>query len=292
MSKRNNPSIVIAGLCAVIIPTTSIGDVICKAKDGKLALRNSCKKRESVVNISALLLGSGIPTSGPQGPKGDTGATGATGQNGAQGPKGDNGAPGAQGSKGDAGPRGPIGPQGPKGDTGPQGPSWSTSFEYKIGDTGPGGGIIFYVDYFDQYPDLTYLEAAPLDVGKIAWCDKPASIPATGSWEGGAVGRGKANTEAMLSACTSGAAYAADAYVSPNGTSDWFLPSAGELMLMYANLREAGLGGFNYDTYWSSTELDSNNAWLYNFMSDAGGPNRKYTDGVNYLHWTRPIRAF
>jgi len=34
----------------------------------------------------------------------------------------------------------------------------------KIGAVGPGGGWIFFVDYNDQYPDFTYLEAAPTDI--------------------------------------------------------------------------------------------------------------------------------
>ena len=36
------------------------------------------------------------------------------------------------------------------------------SFQYKIGDTNPTtGGIVFFVDYHDQYPGFDYLEAAP-----------------------------------------------------------------------------------------------------------------------------------
>jgi hypothetical protein len=34
-----------------------------------------------------------------------------------------------------------------------------------VGDKGPGGGWIFFVDEKDRYPGFTYLEAAPEDVG-------------------------------------------------------------------------------------------------------------------------------
>jgi len=220
---------------------------------------------------------------GPQGdvgPKGDTGPQGPTG---ATGPKGDTGA------QGPVGPKGPTGAQGAKGDTGPQGPqgpAWSTSFEYKIGDTGPGGGIIFFVDYFDQYPGFTYLEAAPEDLGG-GWCGLTnVSIPDTAGWAANAVGRGQANTEAMLSVCNSGAANAAVAYVSPNGTDDWFLPSIGELMLMFTNLRQAGLGNFRFGIYWSSSEFDSSAAWTQIF-----GNGYQTGTGKGYGSQIRPIRA-
>ncbi|MFM8441998.1 MAG: hypothetical protein ACKN9W_01495 [Methylococcus sp.] len=145
------------------------------------------------------------------------------------------------------------------------------------------------MDYFDQYPGLTYLEAAPADVGiNYWWCDQDGtSIPATAGWAANAVGRGPANTDAMLAVCASGAANAAAVYVSPTGTDDWFLPSLGELMLMYTNLRPAGVGGFSSDFYWSSSEYDHYYAWFQYFG-----------DGIQYKNLkasgksVRAVRAF
>ena len=115
-------------------------------------------------------------------------------------------------------------------------------YKYKVGDRGPGGGWIFFVDYYDQYPGFTYLEAAPTDTALVPWCNlDQTSIPAVGGWAGNAVGKGQANTTAMLGVCTSGAANAADSYFTAT-KSDWFLPSEGELM--YTNLRQAGGGWF------------------------------------------------
>jgi hypothetical protein len=69
-------------------------------------------------------------------------------------------------------------------------------------------------------------------------------------WAANGVGRGCANTDAMLSACISGAARAADNYTTGSTQAgDWFLPSIGELMLMYTNLRQAGVGDFPNDIY-------------------------------------------
>lgn len=154
---------------------------------------------------------------------------------------------------------------------------------YKIGSRGPGGGWIFFVDLYDQYPGFTYLEAAPTDIVPVAWCNKTTtSIPATGGWTGNAVGKGRANTTAMLGVCTSGAAKAADLYITPT-KSDWFLPSEGELMLMYTNLRQAGVGGFGGNYYWSSTEDGSSTAWSQYFYGGYQNSNPKYS--------TLPVRA-
>ena len=73
---------------------------------------------------------------GPAGPAGPAGAAGATGAKGADGGEG------AAGSNGNG-----YGP-----------------FSYKIGDTGPGGGIVFFVDRYNEYSDFTYLEVAPNEV--------------------------------------------------------------------------------------------------------------------------------
>ena len=138
-------------------------------------------------------------------------------------------------------------------------------YKYKVGDRGPGGGFIFYVDYYDQYRGFTYLEAAPTDIARVVWCDKTTtSIPAVAGWSAKGVGKGQVNTTAMLGVCTSGAAKEADLYLTST-KSDWFLPSLGEAKLMYDNLIEAGVGGFASNFYWSSTEFASDNAWIQVF---------------------------
>jgi len=77
-------------------------------------------------------------------------------------------------------------------------------------------------------------------------------IPGLDEWSANAVGAGQANTTAMIGACTSGAANSADLYLTAT-KSDWFLGSEGEMMLMYTNLRQAGVGGFAGGLYWSSS---------------------------------------
>jgi hypothetical protein len=68
-----------------------------------------------------------------------------------------------------AGPAGPAGAAGAKGADGGDGVAGSDGngygpFSYKIGDTGPGGGIVFFVDRYNEYSGFTYLEVAPNEV--------------------------------------------------------------------------------------------------------------------------------
>ena len=160
-------------------------------------------------------------------------------------------------------------------------------YKYKVGDRGPGGGFIFFVDYYDQYPDFTYLEAAPTDIGDFIWCSNTTdSIPAVAGWAAKGVGKGQANTTAMLGVCTSGAAYEANLYRTRT-KSDWFLPSLGEAKLMYDNLLEAGVGGFANASYWSSSESNSGNAFYQDFIF---GYQSNFHKFLTYR--VRAVRAF
>jgi hypothetical protein len=170
-------------------------------------------------------------------------------------------------------------------------------FAFKVGERGPGGGFIFFVDYFDQYPGFTYLEAAPTDASFNEWCnDRTTSIPGAAGWDANAVGRGRANTNAMLAVCSSGAARDADNYTTDSTVAgDWFLPSESEAMLMYTNLRQAGVGGsaddsvdgFDDGLYWSSTESGRFSAWCLFFN---GGSVLSFFKATTLR--VRPVRAF
>ena len=166
----------------------------------------------------------------------------------------------------------------------------------KIGMTGPGGGHIFFVDYNDQYPGFDYLEAAPKECEnvEITWASESASndgiFPSRG-WEGGAVGQGQANTSAIVAYSTSdtagnNAAKYADS-LNCGQMTDWFLGSIGEVILMEANLRQAGVGGMFFDNYWSSSELEQGLAWYLN--PNSGQRGYELEDRSKAV---RPIRAF
>ena len=180
----------------------------------------------------------------------------------------------------------------------------------KIGMTGPGGGVIFFVDYNDQYVGLNYLEAAPqgwsnglpnVNLGdvtgeipgtatvdpKMKWCSNTSSLLGFNAWSNSAVGAGASNTSTADTTCAGGAIQAASDYAG-GSQSDWFLPSVGEAMLMYTNLRQQGVGGFASDYYWSSSEYDATSAWIQLFY---GGP--QFSDyGKASTLYVRPVRAF
>jgi hypothetical protein len=155
-----------------------------------------------------------------------------------------------------------------------------------VGNTGPGGGIVFYVAPTTFACGATlasackYLEAAPTS-GAAAWTD------ATYAWSGNTttaigvdargtvIGTGLKNTLAMETDATRGANRAGTKtrdYRGPNSLTDWYLPSKDELneLCKYARNQTTGdtavgcaatgtlRAGFNNTAgvglYWSSTE--------------------------------------
>ena len=154
---------------------------------------------------------------------------------------------------------------------------------YRVGDTGPAGGLIFY-DKGNNRGGWRYLEAAPADLpGQFRWTTERINVNDLDR----AVGRGKSNTQAIMEeAARRGggfgwAAQACDAFTL-NDFDDWFLPSRDELHYMYGNLHMKGLGNFREDYYWSSTG-DGYSAWLEHFS------NGSQDTGSN-PHRVRPIR--
>jgi hypothetical protein len=203
------------------------------------------------------------------------------------------------GPKGDQGPSGGSGPAGPQGATGVAEPVVTgancigTKCTYKIGDTGPGGGLIFFVDYFNQYAGFNYLEASPSECeAQRSWSAYDSPVPAAEGWAARAVGRGQTNTTAIIAAVTAltipGAPAAAFADGSTcGGKTDWFLGSLGEMKLIYDNLQ--GLGGFvRGGMYWSSTELDKDTASTQEFNSGWQSQEGKEIASTR----VRPVRAF
>ena len=65
--------------------------------------------------------------------------------------------------------------------------------------------------------------------------------------------------------------------------SGWYLPSKQELNQLYVN--KAGIGGFSDESYWSSTEYNSNIAW-----EQAFGYGRQGNDYKSYTHRVRCVR--
>ena len=231
------------------------------------------------------------------------------------GPKGDQGPIGLTGATGAQGPSGGSGPAGPTGANGTNatiaitelflcdGPDAGTVADEKckIGMTGPGGGLIFFVDYNDQYVGFNYLEAAPAScVSQISWSSSGHNVSDASGWGARAVGAGITNTAAIKTVFTgdtsvNNAAYFATACLA-GSKSDWFLGSLGEMKLMYDNLQ--GLGDFDLSSadpddagwhpqYWSSSYQGTGNAYFIYFHG--GNQDAHGRDNLNHV---RPVRRF
>jgi hypothetical protein len=115
---------------------------------------------------------------------------------------------------------------------------------YGLGDRGPLGGKVYYVDDSGEHG----LEAKTVDeINSLIWKD----------------------------AVTVASAY----------NSGWHLPTKTELKMLYEQRNM--VGGFAKDDYWSSTELDSNSAWIQGFVNGDQDRYNKYSKLS-----VRSVRAF
>ncbi|MDR1786869.1 MAG: leucine-rich repeat protein [Treponema sp.] len=159
-----------------------------------------------------------------------------------------------------------------------------------VGDTGPAGGILFYVDdtgFISGGVTYYYLEAAPADLpGTYQWGGSYYSCAA-----GTAVGEGAVNTKTLTAAGHGHehpAARACEEY-SYGGCDDWFLPSIDELNLMYTHLKQQGIGDFSNNQYWSSSVYDSDDGYALYWYFSYGSYN---VAAKNSAYLVRAIRAF
>ena len=186
-----------------------------------------------------------------------------------------------------------------------------------LGATGPGGGIVFYVNEAAA-SGARYMEAA-----LSGWSGTPGVTPdPTLVWGTGvvvssvncsnyditasvgtAIGTGRDNTNAITVACT--AAQAPAAWAARNYTggafSDWFLPSRLELnqLCRYASSQvfdvaattctgsSTPIGGFAAFDYWSSSQGVASLAWYQNVFDGIGSVDVKLI-----TNRVRPVRAF
>jgi hypothetical protein len=165
---------------------------------------------------------------------------------------------------------------------------------YKIGDTGPAGGVIFYDkgNYSDDSAaGWRYLEMAPAEIEFSApWGGHGVNISGTST----AIGAGKVNTDLIVEQLlslgeTECAAQLCDK-LAYRGFTDWFLPSKDELDLIYKNLRQTNMVKFGTrKTYWSSSQANDECVWYQNFDS---GSQFNYGNYKYNLFDVRAIRAF
>ncbi|CAN2222561.1 Putative Ig domain containing protein [Candidatus Nanopelagicaceae bacterium] len=148
---------------------------------------------------------------------------------------------------------------------------------YTVGQTGPGGGKIFYfnADGFicgaSYSSSCTYLEVGPsVSVRRLNWSNATLQNTSTLNSTGTLIGTGHRNTAVVVAAGaieseTSAIAYS-DSYISPNGASDWFLPSADEMKELHTVAPAIGLGLASHSDYWTSSQnaTTANLIWALN----------------------------
>lgn len=194
----------------------------------------------------------------------------------------------------------------------------------EVGQTGPGGGKVFYVagstftsSGSDCGSSCRYLEVATSDLSTgIVWATNTSFCYAAGSSVGNqncqsnsvysntagqatsrtaseAIGMGMANTTRIHTRLTAAGDVSLSSYAaglawdySNNGKSDWHLPSKDELNQLY--LARTAIGGLAFQYYWSSSELDDSNAWRQSFVSGFQVVGAK-NSAANYV---RVVRAF
>jgi hypothetical protein len=165
-----------------------------------------------------------------------------------------------------------------------------------VGDTGPGGGIVFYVagsNFTSTGSDCNtacrYLEAAYAASEAVrTWATGANASAAVSGADATGIGTGYQNTVDIKNqtgnvAATSAAVYAFEFF--NNGKTDWHLPSKDELNQLY--LQQAIVGGFSADAYWSSSEYSAASAWLQLF--NLGSQTINFKTATPRV---RPVRAF
>jgi len=178
---------------------------------------------------------------------------------------------------------------------------------YEVGDIGPGGGIVFYVDangfncgpLFNETGSPTqgkcnYLEAAPntwndgTNDPAVDFCNVYSEIMTIDD-----LGAGLRNSITMLSACSSGAANLVETYNVSNGggKSDWFLGSRNEMAQLHA--AKDVVGGWQDVgdvAYWMSANHNDDRALVFRIFPGSGFDG--LIEDKFASRYVRPIRAF
>ena len=193
-----------------------------------------------------------------------------------------------------------------------------------VGDSGPGGGVVFYVSPkafacgANMASTCKYLESAPnmwnpnssskckeatgtscggtlqttsdfSSTGQgFPWCTGSGGTESVNGAKETGIGAGFANTTAMLSVCNPGDAGNVARSYTGGGLTDWSLASMQENTRMYNYINRATIGGFNSGSYWSSTESSAKKSSVQPFESP--GTRKEMSKSTTY--GVRPIRAF
>jgi hypothetical protein len=185
----------------------------------------------------------------------------------------------------------------------PAGTSCATGGYCRVGDIGPGGGIVF-IDTSTASSDGRIYEVAPQnwsgsdDLSTVAtYCsNNNLNLGATQT----GIGWGETNTNLAKISCLGGAVGKVNSFNLSNNTgySDWFIPSRYEAVELAKIPATAGLLniGSNWTVgnwgYWASTEVSSSVMWSIGHTGATFAGNANVLKSEAYRNMVRPIRAF
>ena len=177
-----------------------------------------------------------------------------------------------------------------------------------VGDTGPGGGKVFYVSVggfscgVSTTATCNYLEISPTNWSGGAdpsrsWAQStPVNYTSASLTVSELIGFGAQNTKAIIdqgnsNTSTSAAALAASYTPVVNGTTvnDWFLPSENEMMQVWNQRTAIGFVASG-NNYWNSSSRASMNGRYSIFGGGFEGTSSGALKTTSYL--VRPVRAF
>jgi hypothetical protein len=165
---------------------------------------------------------------------------------------------------------------------------------YKLRDTGPAGGLVFY-DKGSYSDGWRYLEAALTSlppIGGTGWSNVYNVLVGTGE----AIDAGKTNTFNIIAQPNHTGSAAKLCSIQTTGGNDWFLPSKDQLNKMYINLKSGtdengdhytAVGSFTAGPYWSSSEFNLANVDIQNFNT-----GQQLTGGKSSGLLVRCVRSF
>ena len=143
-----------------------------------------------------------------------------------------------------------------------------------------GGGDVYYIDQTKKHG----LIAAPSDLQPAPWGCIWQNINGADNRN---VGSGMQNSLDIVKSCGGVTPASLCLDFDTLGYSDWYLPSIEELNGLSSSLGKLGQAKLSSGYYWSSTELDSAQAYLVLFGN--GAETYNYKTGPYYV---RPIRSF
>ena len=155
--------------------------------------------------------------------------------------------------------------------------------QYQVGDVGPAGGWVFYVDAENQFEEWDYLEAWPhtFSFFQLLACDYSPYLSSS------ELGTGENNTMVFASNDDTFSAFDFAVLFDGGSRNDWFLPSKSELEALNASSVSALINSGEGYSAASSSVFNGCQWWTYDINNGWG-----IEDDLYSWEWVLPIRSF